>query len=272
MSMFAKGRHGQAGYFTLADLPQAAGDLDAIGTGWWELDQIFKLYAGQFTITTGLAGSGKSTLWLNLICNLAAGERGIRSFMYVPENEVLIDRKLRAIWGNRDGWNYFRTEQCYVQSAQPEHYDDEPKTIEWVLDKAVISMKNDGVGLLFIDPWNELERAKPPDMLLTDYIGKCLMYLKQFCRAYHAMVVVVAHPTKAGVEHGRQPTLADVEGSMNWYNKADNGLIVVREPEGNTCRVVSAKVREIGAGKLGQCFFKVDDKTGLFTPQYGAAG
>jgi hypothetical protein len=46
-------------------------------------------------------------------------------------------------------------------------------------------------------------------------------------------------------------------------------LIVVREA-GNTAKVISAKVREIGAGKLGSCSFYVDPLTGQFTPQYGS--
>jgi hypothetical protein len=106
-------------------------------------------------------------------------------------------------------------------------------------------------------------------MLLTDYIGECLMMLKQFCRSLNVVVIVVAHPTKAVNERGgRLAGLADIEGSMNWFNKCDNGLIVVREAEQNTARVISAKVREIGAGRLGVCYFGVDPNTGIFTPFY----
>ena len=132
------------------------------------------------------------------------------------------------------------------------------------------AVEEDGVGLVLIDPWNEIERAKPRDMLMSDYIGVCLMYLKQFCRSYGAIVILVAHPTKAGVAEGKTPTLADIEGSMNWYNKCDNGLIVVRDPSKPVTRIISAKVREIGAGKRGACYFTVDGDTGIFTPEHGA--
>jgi hypothetical protein len=78
-----------------------------------------------------------------------------------------------------------------------------------------------------------LERARPGakrDMLMTDYIGECLMLIKQFCRSVSAIVVIVAHPNQ-GYRNEWRPvvSLADIEGSMNWYNKCDNGLIVVRE-------------------------------------------
>ena len=67
------------------------------------------------------------------------------------------------------------------------------------------------------------------------------------------------------------PTMVDCEGSLAWYNKADNGLIIHRDVDSKATLVVSAKVRESpDAGQLGQCWFTVDKASGLFTPQYGA--
>jgi twinkle protein len=262
-------RHGQPGYHALIDLPQRGRVSDiAVSTGWPEFDEIWKLYPGQFTMVTGVAGHGKSTLLLNVICNIARAE-GMKSFLYVPENEAHVLEKLRLIWGQRPNFEKFARDYCFVQSSTPEAYDSAAKTLQWVLDRAVVAVERDGVHLLVIDPWNELERAKPKDMLLSDYIGQCLMHLKQFCRSMNVAVILVAHPTKAGVEQGKTPTLADIEGSMNWYNKCDNGLIVVRDPNGKASKVISAKVREIGAGRRGECHFMVDEHTGIFTPQQG---
>ena len=93
-------------------------------------------------------------------------------------------------------------------------------------------------------------------MPVTEYIRMCLMYLKLLCRAHDIAVILVAHPTKAVAENGgRTPLLSDIEGSMSWYNKCDNGLVVVRDTERGSCRVISAKVREQGAGKVGSCHF-----------------
>ena len=87
---------------------------------------------------------------------------------------------------------------------------------------------------------------------MTDYIGESLMLVKQFCRTMNVVVIIVAHPTKAiNQTGGRITSLADIEGSMNWFNKCDNGLIVVRDSGHNAAKVISAKVREIGAGKVG---------------------
>lgn len=263
-------RHDQPGYFSLAELPQRGSVADqAFSTEWWELDQIFKFYRGQFVVVTGIAGHGKSTFLLNVLCNVAR-KKDIRSFLYVPENEGYLRDKLRKIWNHDESFDVFAARQCFVQSAAPIGDQDKPKNLQWVLDMARKAIDIDGVDIVMIDPWNELERSKPPDMLATDYIGLCLMQLKEFCRYYNIVVIVVAHPTKAVNENGgRVAGLADIEGSMNWFNKCDNGLIVVREPEKNTAKVISAKVREIGAGKLGTAYFYVDPETGVYAPQQG---
>lgn len=266
-------RYGIKGYYSLADLPQRASIEDqAFSSGWWELDQIFKFYHGQFVVVTGVAGQGKSTFLLNVLVKMAR-EQGTAWFLYAPENESHLRHKLRKLWvGDEESFEDFLERKCFIQSSTPDEYDDEPHTLPWVLERARVAVERDKAEIVMIDPWNELDRAKPPEMLLTDYIGECLRLIKQFCRKFPVAVVMVAHPTKAVNEQGgRPPNLSDIEGSMNWFNKCDNGLVVIRDPERNTSKVVSAKVREIGAGKLGVCHFYVDPKTGIFTPQYGAA-
>jgi hypothetical protein len=104
-----RARHSQAGYFSLADVPQQP-DVSqiAISTGWWELDQIWRPYPGQFNVVSGIAGHGKSTFLLNVMCNLAK-KHGTKSFLYVPENEAHVRDKLRTIWGAADGFEEFCT-------------------------------------------------------------------------------------------------------------------------------------------------------------------
>lgn len=260
-----------AGLYSLADLPQRGSVAkQAFGSGWWELDQILKFYLGQFLIVTGIAGHGKSTFILNVLLKLAL-EQNVGSFMYVPENESHLKEKLRLLWpGDAKSFEHFCRHQCSIQSAIPHQQYEPAHTIQWVLDRAEWSVAHRKTEVVLIDPWNELDRARKRDELMTDYIGRCLMEIKDFCRSLGAIVIIVAHPTKAITNTGnRVVSLADIEGSMNWYNKCDNGLIVVREA-GNTSKVISAKVREIGAGKIGSCSFMVDPSNGKFTPQYGS--
>ncbi|MCK1718880.1 AAA family ATPase [Bradyrhizobium sp. 141] len=259
------------GLYSLSDLPQRGSVAkQAFGSGWAELDAIFKFYLGQFVVLTGIASHGKSTFMLNVLLKMAL-EKGVGSFLYVPENEGHLREKLRLIWrGSEKQFEHFCRSQCTIQSAVPHAQYEPAHTIDWVLDRAAWAVQHRNVEVVFIDPWNELDRARKRDEMMTDYIGRCLMLIKDFCRTMNAIVVIAAHPTKAIVNTGNKVvSLADIEGSMNWYNKCDNGLIVVREA-GNTSKVISAKVREIGAGKIGSCSFTVDPSTGQFTPQYGS--
>jgi twinkle protein len=267
-------RHGQIGLYSLADLPQRPPlSSVAYGSGWWELDELFKFYPGQLLIVSGISSHGKSTFLMNVLLKLA-GNRDTRSFMYVPENEDELRETMRRIWTGPD--NQFRRiarENIFVQSSLPEdNYDDPPRTMSWVLDQATITVLRDQVGIVLIDPWNQLDRAKPKDQLMTDYIGECLTYAKAYARQANVTVIIVAHPTKAVTENGgRIPNLADIDGSMNWFNKCDNGLVVWRDiTKKGVAMVISQKVRQIGAGARGECDFTVDRETGIFTPMYGA--
>jgi twinkle protein len=262
------GRYGVPGLFSALAAP-ARGSVEeqAFGTGWTELDEILKFYLGQFVLVTGIAGHGKSVFLFNVITKLAR-ERGIKSFLFVPENEGNLYHTLSRIWSDEKTFERFAKDQCFVQSSHQKYWKDKPKTLQWVLERATVSVVRDKAEVVIIDPWNELEWAKPRDQLMTDYIRDCLMYLKEFTRAFNVVTILVAHPTKAINESsGRVPRLADIEGSMNWFNKCDNGLIVVREK--NNAKVISAKVREIGAGREGACYFNVESKTGRFAPIYG---
>jgi twinkle protein len=262
--------HRVYGLCPLADLPQR-GSIENLtfGIGWSKMDEIFKFYPGQFTVVTGIAGHGKSTFVFNALCKMAH-EQGIKCFLYVPENEGYLRQKLRGMWpGDEESWRCFAKHQCFVQTSNRELCDDEFHTIDFILSQAAKVVKHFDIKVVVIDPWNELDRAKPRDMMLTDYIAWCLMQVKDFCRTMDVSVIMVAHPTKAVTEDGgRVPTLADIEGSMNWFNKCDNGLIVHRNHENGTIRVHSAKVRETGAGKIGHCDFSVDWRTGIFMPLY----
>lgn len=264
-------RHGIPGYYALADLPQGTPLSEAVkSTGYRELDKILKIYPGQFVVTTGNPGSGKSTFLFNLIINLCYAHKA-KAWLYAPENELNLLQKLEAIFGDKPGgslFGQFATTRCFVQSSNYAHYNDEPRDIEWILGNAFAAYEKDGVSLIMIDPWNEIERARQKDENLTDYIGRCLMRVKMFAKETGCTVFMVAHPTKASV--GREITLYDVEGSAHWFNKCDNGLIVKHEAGSRETTVISAKVREQPyAGRIGHCIFLVDGETGIFKEQQG---
>jgi twinkle protein len=254
--------------FWLGHLPQRPPVTDiAFGTGvYGDLDQILKFYPGQFVVLTGRPGSGKSTFILNVLARMARYQ-GVKSFLYVPENEGNIMQKMRGIWGVTDehlekGFRFYM--DCYFRILSS-YLADGPRTLGWILDRAEQAVYEDGLRVVLIDPWNEIERVKPKDVQMTDYIGECLGAIKDSARRFGYTAIMVAHPTKPS-EDGKLPGLYSIEGSANWYNKCDNGLIVERKGNGTQCHVISAKVREVGAGTLGEVWFNVDPNTGVFSP------
>jgi archaellum biogenesis ATPase FlaH len=259
--------HGQPGLYTLAEAPQRPSiEEESFGTGWEQLDRILRFYLGQLIVVTGLAGSGKSTFLMNLACNIAK-KFGIRSFFYAPENEGHLRERLQAIWKNDETFEVFSREQCFLRSAI-RNYNDPPHTIDYVIQQAQHVVHKNNVDFVVIDPWNELERVKPRDQLMTDYIGESLMILKDFCRTNKVFLAIAAHPTKAVCENGgREVQLSDIEGSMNWWNKCDNGLVVVRDTAAGVGKVISKKVREIGAGSLGKFDFYVTETGSMYPKQ-----
>lgn len=256
--------------YWLGDLPQQRplGEV-AFGTGFDNLDKYLKFYPGQLVIMTGAPGSGKSTLILNSLARMARYQ-GKKSFLYIPENEGFIKEKMRGIWDIRTekqirGFEFYMG--CYFAVLSSRFTAEPHRDIGWILDKATWASWELGTSIVLIDPWNEVERLKPKDMMLTDYIGQVLGWIKDAARKAEFTAIVVAHPTKP--QDGRKSVGPyDIEGSAHWYNKADNLLVVERTGENtNQCKVDSRKVREApAAGELGPCWFNVDPQTGIFSP------
>ena len=70
--------------------------------------------------------------------------------------------------------------------------------------------------------------------------------LARFAKRYGVLVHLVAHPTKLPKEAGgvyAPPTLYDISGSANFYNKADYGFTVYRDFVNNRTRLIATKVR-----------------------------
>lgn len=265
------------GLYRLSEFPQN-GALPTFATGWSTLDQNLRLFAGEFMVVTGIPGHGKSTWVLNLLAN-AADLHGWRSAIFSPEMPTVpqLRDKLRRIMLRRpieelsrnmiaeaDDW----IERNFVFiDVDPTGKDDEDYDLDWVLDRATDAVLRDGIRVLVIDPWNEIEHAKRRDETMTDYIGRAIRAMKRFARLYDVAVIVVAHPTKDVAKEGkaRPPTLYDIEGSAHWFNKCDHG-IVVDWPDSNIPESVIrvAKVRFEESGERGQVRMKFDRFSGRY--------
>jgi twinkle protein len=109
--------------------------------------------------------------------------------------------------------------------------EDDDVTLEWTLERCATAAIRYGSRIVVIDPWNEMDHVRPPDMSLTEYTGFAIKQFRKFARKYRVHLIVCAHPVKQRkTEEGvfAPPTLYDISDSAHWYNKADVGIVVHR--------------------------------------------
>lgn len=263
------------GLYRLSDYPDR-GDLETASTGWWTLDHNLKLFPGEFMVVTGIPSHGKSTWVLNLLTNLAR-KHGWRSAIFSPEMPIVpqLRDKLRLIKGGKSPeTDAFIEEYFRFIDADPTGPSDEDFDLDWIIERATEAVLRDGIRVLVIDPWNEVEHAKRRDETMSEYIGRGIRALKRFARLYEVAVIVVAHPTKEVGRDGksRPPTLYDVDGSAHWYNKCDHGLVLDRpNSQVNESVLRVAKVRFDGTGRKGEVRFAFEESTSRFVTLNSAA-
>jgi twinkle protein len=145
---------------------------------------------------------------------------------------------------------------------------EEIPDIEFILSKAKIAKQRFGIKGLVIDPFNQIspnrDYAKREDEHIRDIIAKC----QQFARNHQLVVWMVAHPHKlqrndSGVVP--PPDLYQVSGSAHWANMSDAALVVHRDFEDNTTKIITRKIREQGIyGHIGQAFFSFSNEKKIY--------
>lgn len=222
----------------------------------------YKVRLGDFSVITGTPGFGKTSFANDIYCGVAVDHHltiAWASFEQEPQRDHR--RNLR-------GWFCGRPEHTLTDRQREEadrwidgqHVflvpnEDEDATLEWLLEKMEVSVVRYGARVIIIDPWNEIEHDRRQNETETEYIGRAIRTLKRFAKAFRVHICIVAHPTKSakdGDGNYKMPTLYDISGSANWYNKADLGVIVHRENEDFTLiKVQKSRYHEV-IGKPGE--------------------
>lgn len=181
-----------------------------------------------------------------------------------PENESMTDAEI----DQAEIWLKARLTMLVSDS------EDEPPTLEWILDKARVAVMRDGITDLSIDPWNEIEHTRG-NLTETEYVGRALQQLKAFGQRHGVNIWIIAHPTKpAPTKPGEKlqvPGMYSISGGANWANKADIGLAVYRDAEefGVTqIHLLKSKFSRWGErGKMAKVAFSVS--TGRYSTPMG---
>lgn len=266
------------------DLLYKQGLLKGLSTGYRNLDEFYSVRAGQFTIVTGTPSSGKSNFIDALMVNLAK-EHAWKFGICSPENQPIENHisRLMEHFTKLPFRSGPTTRMDEMQMTIARDWANEffkfilpPEDTEWTVDNilklALILIRRHGINGLVIDPWNELDHVRPAHHTETEYISGALKKIRQFARRHAVHIWLVAHPQKLyrSRDTGQYPTptLYDINGGAHFRNKADCGLIIVRDfadPENPIVEVHTAKIRFKEIGKLGVCSLKYDKATGGYS-------
>lgn len=265
------------GLYRLSEYPEMP-EIEAYDAGFEGI--ALKIFAGELMIVSGVPGHGKSTWVLDLLARLAH-RHGWSTALCSPEMPavpILRDRFRRLHCGFKpmpleqhlqaeaDAW--IERNFVFIDTDPTGAGDtDEPFDLEWIIDRATDAVLRDGIRVLVIDPWNEVEHAREKGESMVDYIARGLRALKRFGRLYGVAIIVVAHPTKEVGKDSkvRTPTLYDIEGAAHWANKADHGIIIYREDVlQNDTTIIVQKVRFKETGSPGRYMRTYNEESGRF--------
>lgn len=243
--------------------------------GWvprGSLKELISFHPGYTTVITGIPGHGKSyflddvLLWITI-------DNKLRGAYFSPETmptELHIIRLAKKIVGKTIHSLSFNERQKvreFITGKIFWIYPEEDYSLENILDKVRQGILRYGLNWYVIDPWNKLEHRLEAGVSETNYISRCLDSIDRFNKRNKVHCFLVAHPTKMGKDESgkyKVPTLYDISGSANFFNKTDNGICVYRHYDSNTSDVHIQKVKFEHWGKLGSVNYGWSETTGRF--------
>lgn len=275
------------GIFTIADLSDKIDELYKQGLqagedpGFENLGKLYTIKRGQFTVLTGVPGSGKSQLLDNIILNLAC-EKGWKFAVCSLENQpleqhasTLIEIHAGAPFNEGVHRRLSKDQLKASKAFLDEHFtflmpSEEDCTIMGLLGLADYVRRERGIDGLVIDPWNEFEHRRPKNQSETEYIAEILTRIRRFGRAHAIHTWLVAHPTKLNRDKEGNfpiPKLYDISGSAHFRNKCDMGVVASRDPDDpkGPTTVHVQKVRFRWCGSVGSCDLYFDSVTGRYS-------
>jgi len=233
-------------------------------------DNYFKMSFGEWSVVTGIPNSGKSDVMDQVCCNLAL-KYDMRCAMFAPES-FPYEGHIKRISNKLNETNCNNEQLNQTKDFIQDHFfwvkiDLENLTLKGILNAFRELVFQKGINVFVIDPWNMLDHSAQRD---HSYIGRSLSEITQFCQQTNTHLFLVAHPRKIESENGtyKKPTLYDISGSADFFNKAYNGLIVYRcigqrtKYKSDIVKIYIEKVKRKENGQLGEFDIAPDFKNG----------
>jgi twinkle protein len=160
-------------------------------------------------------------------------------------------------------YDYIRNNFFYI-------LNEEDFTVKSIIDSAKVLIKTRGIKIVVIDPYNKLEHKYTDSE--TQYISRFLDQIIQFAKINNILLFLVAHPRKMNKSATGKidvPSLYDISGSANFYNKTDYGITVHRTTDEqnvmqNEVDVYFQKIKYKHLGKQGIIHLNYDYISGRF--------
>ena len=269
------------GVFTISDFEASLDTIFEFGLqrgvtiGHENFDKLCSFETKRLCIVTGIPGSGKSE-FIDEIAERLNIRYGWRWAYFSPENAPLAyhaSKLIEKFTGKHfDRKHLLPSEYLQVKQHIEANFffiaPHQDYKIDTILGRAKFLVRRKGIKGLVIDPYNRLEN-EAGSRSETQYISGLLDKLTNFAQQNDVLVVLMAHPTKMGKDKDGQqvvPTLYDISGSANFYNKADFGIVVHRDRDNDTVEVRVQKVKFRHLGETGTAVFKYNLNNGRYVP------
>lgn len=267
------------------------GGLKGLKIDMPEIDDIVSWRTGSFVVVTGIPGHGKSE-FIDFLTVSLNRLHGFKTLFFSPENDPVtyhMSKLSMKISGKRFGTDYMTREELsrvYTDIKQnfffidPDLYD-----IDQILEIATAMVKTHGIKVFVVDPFNTLELKNPENISETNVINRLLGKFKAFVRNYNVSLILSAHPRKMDilgkndVASYREPTLYDISGSANFYNRCDYGITVhradkdVKDSKGdrNYTNITFEKIRWRELGQPASCKLRYNYVNGRYDSMHKTA-
>ena len=201
-----------------------------------EIDKWVTWELGRLAIVTGTPGSGKSEI-VDFIISKLNLLHGWKCAYYTPENYPL-KYHYSKLFEKFIGRRFAQTKSSEIDFDMAyEHIkdnffyimDEYDMKLEQILTGAEHFVKKKGINILVVDPYNRIEHERQPGERDDLYVNRFLNRLDRFAKVNNLLVFLVAHPIT--MRDKDVPSLYDISGGSNFFNKAEYGFTVAREKD-----------------------------------------
>lgn len=208
-----------------------------VGTGWDDLDRLYRVVPGALTILAGLPGHGKTTWLDSLLVNLATRHQW-RTCIFSPESAPTSDHANELV--TRKAGRHATLSQVSHALGWIDQYftwvdHDTHTNVSQILTAIRAEHARRPLNSFVIDPWTEVEVEREKGERKDQYIRREITRIRRFARRHDLHAFVVVHPKQ--MEPDRMgiypvPRAHDLHGGSVWRKQADALVVVWRDEAG----------------------------------------